>query len=261
LRTTDGGATWVTQTSGTTAGLLGVSFTDANTGTVVGGTILRTTDGGATWVAQTSGATRGLSGVSFTDANTGTAVGAEGAIVRTTDGGATWVAQTSGTIGTLWGVSFADANTGTAVGAGPEAGTILRTTDGGETWVAQISGTTAWLIGVSFTDANAGTAVGFGGTILRTTDVSGYSDSCDPFCERVDECLLNDRFPNCAPSCGCTVKEGAQVSAECETAVADINACVVDLSSCEQVEAWLDRTPFDSYPCKTADDERDSVCY
>ncbi len=36
------------------------------------GTILRTTDGGATWTPQTSGTTGPLYGVSFVDANTGT---------------------------------------------------------------------------------------------------------------------------------------------------------------------------------------------
>jgi photosystem II stability/assembly factor-like uncharacterized protein len=51
------------------------------------GTIVRTTDGGATWVTQTSGTTSFLLGVSFTDANTGTAVGQNGTILRTTDGG------------------------------------------------------------------------------------------------------------------------------------------------------------------------------
>ena len=39
------------------------------------GTILRTTNGGTTWTSQTSGTTNDLYGVSFTDANTGTAVG------------------------------------------------------------------------------------------------------------------------------------------------------------------------------------------
>ncbi|MBU1423158.1 MAG: hypothetical protein KKG06_08270, partial [Bacteroidetes bacterium] len=67
LRTTNGGALWTTQTSGTTAWLLSVSFTDANTGTAVGsgGTILRTTDGGALWTSQTSGTTNSLRGVFF----------------------------------------------------------------------------------------------------------------------------------------------------------------------------------------------------
>ncbi len=42
---------------------------------VIDGTILRTTNGGTTWTSQTSGTTNHLYGVSFTDANTGTAVG------------------------------------------------------------------------------------------------------------------------------------------------------------------------------------------
>src|SRR5262249_56873550 len=60
------------------------------------GVILRTTDGGATWEWQSSGTTEPLSAVSFTDANTGTVVGARGTILRTTDGGATWKARPSG---------------------------------------------------------------------------------------------------------------------------------------------------------------------
>ena len=57
LRTTDGGGTWATKYSDPTPGILffGVSFSDANTGTVVGvdfnlgaALILRTTDGGDT---------------------------------------------------------------------------------------------------------------------------------------------------------------------------------------------------------------------
>lgn len=39
------------------------------------GTVLHTTNGGATWTSQSSGTANDLRGVSFTDANTGTAVG------------------------------------------------------------------------------------------------------------------------------------------------------------------------------------------
>jgi photosystem II stability/assembly factor-like uncharacterized protein len=93
LRTTNGGVTWTSQSSGTRTSLIAVSFTDANTGTAVGGdgTILRTTNGGATWISQSSGTTDLLTGVSFTDANTGTAVGNNGTILRTTTGGVTGV--------------------------------------------------------------------------------------------------------------------------------------------------------------------------
>ncbi|MFQ5499597.1 MAG: WD40/YVTN/BNR-like repeat-containing protein [Candidatus Zixiibacteriota bacterium] len=52
-----------------------------------GGTILRTTDGGDTWVSQSSGKANWLTSVFFTDANTGTAVGSGGTILRTIDGG------------------------------------------------------------------------------------------------------------------------------------------------------------------------------
>src|SRR5947207_968532 len=69
--------------------LFGLSFSDANNGTAVGGygTILRTTDGGRHWIIQSSGTTNWLYGVSFVDANSGTAVGNNGTIIRTTDGG------------------------------------------------------------------------------------------------------------------------------------------------------------------------------
>jgi photosystem II stability/assembly factor-like uncharacterized protein len=210
--TLDGGATWWSLVSG--AGdddLLGVSFTDANTGTAVGrnGTILRTTDGGATWVAQESGAQYGedLFDVWFTDANIGTAVGLYGIILRTTDGGATWVRQPGPTPQDfLLGVSFADSNNGIVVGmyeGGPrglvDRGVIFRTKDGGATWVRQESGTTNGLSGVSFTDANTGTAVGQAGTILRTTDGGGGVFLCEGLvCDDGDWCTDD----TCDPATG-----------------------------------------------------------
>jgi photosystem II stability/assembly factor-like uncharacterized protein len=162
-------AQWFTQNSGTTKTLYGVSFTDRNTGTVVGdsGIMLRTTDGGAAWIAQSSGTAASLSSVSFVDANIGTVVGDSGIILRTTNGGITWTPQSSGTKTKLTSVSFADVNTGTAVG---DSGIILRTTNGGTTWAIQSSGTAVSLTSVSFVDANTGTAVGNAGTILRTTN-------------------------------------------------------------------------------------------
>ena len=174
---------WYAQSSGTTATLYAVSFTDAITGTVVGsgGTILRTTDGGTTWTPQRSGTTEHLRKVSFTDASRGTVVGHNGTILRTTDGGTTWTQQSSGTTIGLTGVSFTDANNGFVVGS--FGGTILRTTDGGATWTSLSTGTVSqavWnLTDIHFTDANTGTLVGSFydalrseqfGLILRTTD-------------------------------------------------------------------------------------------
>ena len=181
LATTDGGAHWVAQTSGTTQYLMSVSFTDSSNGWAVGGggdvsPILGTTDGGAHWVAQTSETTAQLNSVCFTDASHGWAVGDEGTILATTDGGAHWVAQTSGTSPSLVtglrpelkSVSFTDSSHGWAVGGDYDSGDvspILATTDGGAHWVAQTSGTTEGLASVFFTDSSHGWAVG-GGIIL-----------------------------------------------------------------------------------------------
>jgi photosystem II stability/assembly factor-like uncharacterized protein len=164
LSTTDGGVTWMPQSSGTTDLLNAVSFVDINTGWVVmirAGLILSTTDGGAHWTPRSTEANDPLYAVSFVDADTGTAVGAFGTLVRTTDGGVTWMLESSGRTDVKVGVSFVDANTGWAVG-----GTILHTNDGGATWTDQGYGGAA----VSFVDANTGWAVGERGTILSTTD-------------------------------------------------------------------------------------------
>ncbi len=80
------------------------------------GTILRSTNRGATWVSQSSGTRQPLLAVSFVDANLGNTVGYSGTVLRTTDGGGTWTPQDSGTFLNLFGLYFADANNGMAVG-------------------------------------------------------------------------------------------------------------------------------------------------
>ncbi len=182
VRSTDGGATWTQQVSGTTNNLTAVSFVDANTGTVVGtfGTILRTTDGGETWNTQVSWTGVTLIGVTFLDEMTGTVVGQLGTILHTTDGGETWSRLASGTNASLWAVSFVDATTEIAVG---DFETILRTTDGGDSWTRQLSGSSSQVLaGVSFVDATTGTAVGgyqdrFLGLIFITTLCARFTSS------------------------------------------------------------------------------------
>ena len=198
LATTDGGATWSGQRSGTTSDLNAVTFTDATHGWAVGGesgvndqtsggVILATIDGGATWAAQSSESSALLNDVAFADATHGWAVGYAGKsstpgvrralILATSDGGATWNAQGAGSAGSdagLQSVSFVDATHGWAVGGGPGA-TILATTNGGATWKDQTPGSDADLSGVTlfavaFPDVTHGWAVGYSGTILATTN-------------------------------------------------------------------------------------------
>ncbi len=157
---------WVKQVSGTTAGLWGVSFTNADTGTVVGdyGTILHTTNGGVTWLKQSSRTQAALVAVSFPSADTGTVVGDAGTILRTSNGGGTWQKQESGTMAALESVCFPSTSTGFAVG---DSGTVLRTTNGGTTWTSLDNpyshpyyGIPTVFDGVSFVNDDTGTVVG-----------------------------------------------------------------------------------------------------
>ncbi|MCX6374098.1 MAG: S8 family serine peptidase, partial [Actinobacteria bacterium] len=165
LATSNGGATWSTQTSGTLATFWGVAFSDATHGWAVGedGLILATSNGGATWSRQTTGTSELLYDVAFSDAAHGWAVGEGGTILATSDGGATWSTQTSGISTWFHGVAFSDATHGWAVG---EGGTILATGNGGATWNKQNSGSSARLYDVAFSDATHAWVVGRDGVIL-----------------------------------------------------------------------------------------------
>ncbi len=211
LHTTDGGATWTVQASGTNVNLYDVFFSDATHGWAVGanGTILATTNG-STWAVQSSGVLTDLYGVSFVSNTVGWVVGA-GGVIRTTANGSTWTGQTSGVATALNEVNFVDSTHGWAVGDGGvilvttngtswasqtsgvatdlngvyftstligwavgDAGKILATTNGGGTWAAQASGTTRNLYDVNFQDSTHGWAVGAGGKILATTNGSTW---------------------------------------------------------------------------------------
>ncbi|MHC4101402.1 MAG: YCF48-related protein [Planctomycetota bacterium] len=172
LKTTDGGETWVAQTSGSAAGLRGMCFVNASIGFVVGsgGEILRTDDGGATWVPQTSNTTEVLRDVVFpVDDQTGYISGDNGTILKTVDGGANWSAQSSGTTMDLLGLDFpVDNQTGYAAGW---AGEMVKTTDGGANWSGLNSGTTTHLYDIKFpVDTQTGYACGNAAEMYRTTD-------------------------------------------------------------------------------------------
>ena len=179
LKTTDGGANWITQWSSPAPGtqLIKVFFTDTNTGYIVGQVnsikvILKTTDGGTNWSSQTTGDI--LYSLYFIDANTGYAVGVGGKILKTTDAGTTWITQTSPTSFTLLSVFFIDANTGYAtgreMGTGTNNGPIIKTTNGGTNWTSIGFSGNGEFSSLYFTDANTGYVVGDNAVILKTTN-------------------------------------------------------------------------------------------
>ncbi len=143
VHSTDGGATWTPQQSGTDADLWSVCFTDSQHGWAAGGqsagtapgVILRTTDGGATWSDVTpAGLTATLTNVSFADATHGWVGTADGRVLKTVDAGASWQTLTLAGAGKAYDtVDFIDAAHGWAGGPG---GRIWKTANGGKTWAA-----------------------------------------------------------------------------------------------------------------------------
>lgn len=138
MRSTDGGATWTTETSGTSKNLLKVDLLDDQTAVAVGadGTIVRTSDGGEHWQVIKSPKLITIFDVSFTDKNTGWAVGEFATVLNSTDGGQTWKVVSGGntndfTIGPYFTINFTDPQNGVAGGL---AGELATTNDGGKTW-------------------------------------------------------------------------------------------------------------------------------
>jgi|YNPNPStandDraft_1061719.scaffolds.fasta_scaffold45267_2 photosystem II stability/assembly factor-like uncharacterized protein len=136
LRTSDGGATWTRQTSGTTFTLSSIYFTDTQNGWAVGngGTILHTRDGGLKWEPQQSPVEQFHMGVLFLTPEKGFIVSERTHILGTLDGGSTWSVVFQDEDYILKGLSFCDAQNGWAVG---EFGYIYHTGDGGEHWEKQ----------------------------------------------------------------------------------------------------------------------------
>jgi photosystem II stability/assembly factor-like uncharacterized protein len=173
IKTSDGGNSWVSLTSGGSDRLNSVYFIDSNTGWIVGnnGTILKTTNGGTSWLQQISGVTDPLFSVFFINLNSGWIAGEDGTILKTTNGGTNWVFQQGVFPKYVESIYFNDENNGCAAGIDYDGnnyfGVIIKTTDGGASWTTQYSG--YWLLSLYFTNSNTAWAAG-AGIILNTND-------------------------------------------------------------------------------------------
>lgn len=174
LFSSDGGATWVNQSSGTSNYLFGGAFPSGSVGTLVGGdpvagaqTILHTINSGSGWVFQAGGSPYPLLQASFADANNGWVVGYGGTIAHTTNGGASWNSQVTGILTTLNGVSAVTSSLCYIVG---DYGVAIKTTNGGSTWSTLTTGTNNDLYACKAVTASKLTAVGLAGTIIYTSN-------------------------------------------------------------------------------------------
>ena len=147
LHSSDAGATWAAEQSGTDADLRSVSFPDDQHGWVCGGksavagdsgVVLASTDGGATWLDKTpNGLSASLTRESFVSATQGWIGTGDGRVLRTTDGGDTWQTARVGAYMGPVAVDFADSSHGWAGGT---KGRIWKTVNGGTTWTSLTSG-------------------------------------------------------------------------------------------------------------------------
>jgi len=174
IRTTNGGLSWIAQTSPITLGALSdIDFVDVNNGWLVGTDALSTApliattgNGGATWTVQPTPVAVGeVTAVDFISPTVGWAVGVSGGnplVLNTTNGGANWVVQPTGIVGaTLTDVDFVDASNGWAVGSSGGAPLILFSSNGGAAWAAQPNPIPAGaLTAVDFVSPTLGWAVG-----------------------------------------------------------------------------------------------------
>jgi photosystem II stability/assembly factor-like uncharacterized protein len=153
VRTSDGGASWVRDTTnaplrvGTEAGtqndLCTIGSANMWFGSTADGRIYRTTNGGTSWLSSTlpgSTAATGAIAVWFLDTQYGIASSVTGTTynaARTTDGGATWSAVTVGTTG----FNIAVSGSGTTNFWMARETAMFRSGDRGATWTQSYTGT------------------------------------------------------------------------------------------------------------------------
>ncbi len=179
LKTTDGGETWITLTTGT-EGYRNYScyFTDSNYGYVVGNSrIRRTTDGGTSWNDIPIASGQQLNSVFFINQKTGWTVGYPGKILKTTDGGINWLSYFSGTDENFESVYFVNDTLGFVAGSGANFSgnsLILKTTNAGEDWLVCSIEYNEPLNSIYFINKSIGYVVGYHHSVFKTTDGGNF---------------------------------------------------------------------------------------
>jgi|GEM_PF-6939852 photosystem II stability/assembly factor-like uncharacterized protein len=168
LHSTNSGANWEIQQSGTANNLNGVWAKSDRAAFCVGdrGTAVYTADGGTTWNPMAMGTEQNLKRICFSTESIGWVAGYQ-IILRTSSGGTSW--------GKSYEEKYAGFNDVCAVGdklawAAGNSGKIVHTRDGGTVWEIQATGTLATLHSIRFVDATHGWACGDFGVFLTTED-------------------------------------------------------------------------------------------
>ena len=171
LKTTDGGVTWTSQTSGVAPTLNDIWFRDLNNGFLVGpnGMIQRTTNGGSTWSTMSSVTSATLTRIYFYSNTLGFIAASNGQILRTTNGGSSWTPINTG-LTTLYDISFTSTQNGYAVGTIGSDRYLCTTVNGGLSWTTSLLGPGSGATRVFFTSPQTGYIKLTHSSIIKTTD-------------------------------------------------------------------------------------------
>ena len=83
---------------------------------------------------------------------------------------------------------------------------------------------------------------------------------CESFCAKEAECYPEQAQNRiCADWCPEAVRFSSDFGAQCFDATVDELSCAANLS-CEQLDAYFSKTPFDNYPCQDAAESVRAAC-
>ena len=177
IKTTDGGATWSTKTSGTTEGLYGIVMASSSVGWAVGndGTVIKTANGGTTWSSFAPASAYDFRAVDATSTSVVWIVGRTGAIYRSTTGGLTWTDLTYSPLSQISTVDALTSSTAIIGGSGTFVSEFsAKTTDSGATWssLGTLTGFDAVeeVVDFAFWTNTYGNVIGDMGTIANSSD-------------------------------------------------------------------------------------------
>lgn len=134
--------------------------------------MLKTTTGGLSWTTHSTGRDAGIRSAFLRPDGSGCAVGDNGRILRTSDVWETMEAISKGTADWFFDVGFANSEIGWVVGRTTELeNTVMKTTDGGQTWEQRIfSSPNNGFSTVSVVSEQVIWIAGYSGEILRSSD-------------------------------------------------------------------------------------------
>ncbi|HEY3250991.1 MAG TPA: YCF48-related protein [Ignavibacteria bacterium] len=170
MKTSDGGFTWQTLTTGITNVLYGNIYFDKSTMIAVGenGVIIKTTNAGLNWEIKQSTITTHLCDVGAIDSNTAVACGCDGILLLTSDKGDTWEQIYTQPGYQCNDIHFINSMTGFAVGT---HSMLLKTTDGAVNWTdMRITIPSFEISAISPRTDEKLTIVGEAGKIYNSTD-------------------------------------------------------------------------------------------